>query len=616
MKAALALVTLLAGLAFGVGGLAATSEAAVATGSWGTLRGRVLDGETGLSVPCTVRITNAQGRTVTASASFTGGFRCDGQFAQRVPAGPTRVRVWRGFETKAEERVVEVPADGERDVRFRLERVVDLRQRGWYAGDSHVHMLHGEKTVPVDFDFVARSAQAEDLQYLSLAQAWTLDKPTPENLERELSARSRPDCVLTWNLEAPKNYYRGDAGRCLGHCWTLGMRGRTPAGDDAIQWLLRASAHDYESDKPSFANFESHRFIHAQGGAVFYSHPARWWIGPWGGQGGYPRQERMRVSNLAVELPLDTLLGPTFDGLDVMTSAGEFEANAMAFELWCLLLNHGYRVAATASSDSCFDRPGGANPGAVRTYTYIGDAFSLPAIARATAEGRTFATSGPLLVVSVAGQPPGTAFPADGSAREMRIEAWASGTDAKGLTRLEVLRNGASVRTNLFSPAIPSFATNILVADREPGWYCVRLFGGDVQRQRAISGAFFFDATPYQRPAPVPARVSITILDRATGQRLAASVTEVDFRGPQPVDGTKHFLAGGEGTITVPGWVRLRAEVPRYRPLTLSPFLDNPGLVNFITGLGAEDLLNWETFERVRALLSSGKLTFSLEKIP
>jgi hypothetical protein len=82
------------------------------------------------------------------------------------------------------------------------------------------------------------------------------------------------------------------------------------------------------------------------------SHPLRWWWGAWGGQGGYPRVERMRVSNLATELPLDTLLGPTYDGLDIITGAGEFEAKAGAFELWCLLLNHGYRLAGTGSSGS------------------------------------------------------------------------------------------------------------------------------------------------------------------------------------------------------------------------------------------------------------------------
>jgi len=45
-------------------------------------------------------------------------------------------------------------------------------------------------------------------------------------------------------------------------------------------------------------------------------------------------------------------------------------------ELWALLLNHGYRLAATASSDACFDRPGGGVPGSARTYTYLPNGFS------------------------------------------------------------------------------------------------------------------------------------------------------------------------------------------------------------------------------------------------
>jgi len=35
-------------------------------------------------------------------------------------------------------------------------------------------------------------------------------------------------------------------------------------------------------------------------------------MGAWGGRGGYPKRERMRVSNMAVELPLDTVIGPTY----------------------------------------------------------------------------------------------------------------------------------------------------------------------------------------------------------------------------------------------------------------------------------------------------------------
>jgi hypothetical protein len=598
----------------GLLGVATLARAAVADEDTGILRGLIIDADTGSPTPCSVAIMDAAGRVQRESASFQDGFRCDGHFTKRLTAGTARVRVWRGFETRAVERVVSVPARGETEIKVRLERAVDLRRRGWYAGDSHAHMIHGEKTIPVDFDFVALTARAEDLQYLSLAHAWAMDQPTPEKVEAALRALSRPDCVLTWNIEAPKNYLRGDAGKCLGHCWTLGMGGRTAAGADVIELLLAASAHDYESEKPSFANFESHQLIHAQSGATFYTHPARWWSGAWGGQGGYPKQEQMRISNMAVELPLDTILGPTFDGMDVLTGAGEWQANAMAFDLWCLLLNHGYRVAATASSDACFDRAGGAIPGSARTYTFLEGEFSLPAVARATVQGRTFVTSGPLLLASVDGQQPGSTFRADGRTRPLQVEAWASGVDSTGLTRVEIWRNGRPMQTNLYSPPVPNLNVLLSITERDSAWYCVRLFGGDPRRQRAISGAFFFDPQPHQPPPPATARVQVTLIDHASGERLSGSVREVAFHGPLPIEGASHLVAGEGTTVTVPGVARLRAEAPGFQPVTLSPFLDHPPLVNFITGLAAEDLLRWETFERARQLLGEVKLTFRLKR--
>jgi hypothetical protein len=598
---------------FGVN-LVQSQTASLTSNQFGTLSGKVIDAQTGRASPCTVIIVDSKNRTVIERESFTGGFRCDGEFTKRLPPGPTRVRVVRGFETRAVERALEVPAGGHVEIVIQLERFVDLRRRGWYGGDSHVHMVHGENTLPVDFDYVALTARAEDLRYMCLAQSWTLENPTPEKLDAELRRRSVRDCLLSWNLEAPKNYYRGDAGRCLGHCWMLGVSGRTPNGDNVIDALLQASAHDYQSEKPAYANFESHALIHSQGGAVFYTHPARWWMGAWGGKGGYQRQERMRVSNLAVELPLDTLLGPTFDGVDLITGPGEFEANAMAFELWCLLLNHGYRVAGTASSDACFDRAGGAIPGVVRTYAYASKNFSLPKVTRAIAHGATFVTSGPLLLAALDGQPPGGSFPANGKSHNLRIEAWASGTDSNGLSRVELVRNGQLAQAIPLSANASFFTTNLTISEVATAWYCVRAFGSDPQRQRAISGAFFLDGLDYRPPAPVPARIRIKLQDALTGRKLSGFVSEFSFLATRPLSRKKHSVATSEAVITAPGTVRLVAEVPGYNSQTLSPFLDNPELLNLIVGLSAEDLLKWETYEHVRSLLAETTLTFKLKK--
>ncbi len=577
------------------------------------LRGTVTDAVIGTPAACTVTITDAEGKTVIESAAFKGGFRCDGSFEKRLPAGRTRIRVTRGFETRAETRELLLQPGAATNVAFALARSADLRRRGWFAGDSHAHMIHGERTLPVDFGFVALTARAEDLHYLSLTHAWQLSDPTPERLDAELARRSTSACVLTWNVEAPKNYYKGDAGRCLGHCWSVGLRGRTAAGDDVIPLLLRASAADYQSDKPTFANFESHSLLHAQGGAVFYTHPLRWWTGPWGGQGGYPRQEKMRVSNMAVELPLDTLLGPTYDGLDVFTSGGEDGTNDKAFALWSLLLNHGYRVAATGSSDACFDRPGGAVPGSARTYTFLGKApFSLAAVAHATAAGRTFATSGPLLLAAVDQLPPGSALPADGKEHVLQIEAWSSGKDPSGLRQVEIFRNGQPFRSETINPPQAAWRTNLVLRETEAAWYCVRVSGGP-QGGRAVSGAFFFDPTPHRPPPAASCRVRVRIADATDGHPLDAALTEIFDVASTPRDGARHPVAGGQGTLDIPGTVRLRAEAPGYAPLTLSPVYDCPALVEAITRLEDHDLLDWETYERTRTLLSTIDLTFNLK---
>lgn len=577
------------------------------------LGGTVTDAATGAPAACTVSITDSAGVCVIETEAFKDGFRCDGTFEKRLPAGRTRLRVTRGFETRMESLVLDLAPGATTNVAIALTRAVDLRSRGWIAGDSHAHMIHGERTIPTDFAFVGLTARAEDLRYLSLAHAWQLDDPTPERLDAALAPHATPACALTWNIEAPKNYYTGDAGRCLGHCWTLGLRGRTANGADVIPLLQRASAADYESAKPTFANFESHALVRAQGGSIFYTHPLRWWTGPWGGQGGYPKQEKMRVSNMAVELPLDTLLGPTYDGLDVFTSGGEAAANDQAFRLWVLLLNHGYRVAATASSDACFDRPGGAVPGSARTYTYLGtEPFSLAAVARATTAGRTFATTGPLLLADLDGAPPGSAVTADGQKRTLRIEVWPSGKDSMGLRQIEILRNGHPFHTESFKAPQPAWQTNLVLRETASAWYCVRATGGP-QGGRAVSGAFFFDPVPHRPPPPAECSIHATIIDAANGRPLEATLTEVLDIASAPRDGASHRVIGGQSVFKIPGTVRLRAEAPGYAPLTLSPVYGCPALVEAITRLEDKDLLDWQTFERTRALLATIELAFTLK---
>lgn len=583
--------------------------------SFSRFRATIRDTATGEPTACSVKITTSGSKVIVRNESYLDGFRCDGSFDLRLPPGKTKIRISRGFETLAMDEEIQLAPGEERQRTYWLRKRVNLRELGWYGGDSHAHMIHGERDIEVNFDYIALAARAEDLQYLSLSHDWSIPNATPEQLQEAMDRVSSPECIVTWNLEVPKNYYQGDVGRCLGHGWSLGIRGRTSDQSNVIPILLAASAHDYEVEKPSFANFETHELIHSLGGYSFYTHPFRWWWGNWGGRAGYPRQEKMRISNMAVELPLDTLLGPTYDGVDVLTTAGERESNEKAFRLWMMLQNNGYRLAATASSDTTFDRRGGGHPGSVRTYTYLAEPFSLPGIFKATAAGATFATSGPLLVIDMDGTPPGSSLPIKQTPRILNIKAWASGQDAEGLKVVEIFRNGKIYRRAEMAEPGFSYDASFAITETTRAWYCVRVSGGNQNTQVAISGPFYIDSVPFQAPKPVRPRIRVRIEDAQTGVPLSGEIVEVKYLGPLQRTGPGHSVENGESILEIPGTVRLRAEAKGYLPVTLSPLFDSPELISRICGYTDDELGKWETFEELREMLDHLTLRFRMERI-
>jgi hypothetical protein len=80
--------------------------------------------------------------------------------------------------------------------------------------------------------------------------------------------------------------------------------------------------------------------------------------------------------------------------------------------------------------------------------------------------------------------------------------------------------------------------------------------------------------------------------------------------------GRSHVVAGGRLRLNIPATVRLRAEAEGFESRTLSPFFDHPELIREVTQLDAEALLDWKTYERVRAHLGEVPLTFRLRRAP
>lgn len=602
---------------------------AAALGFWGNalpaaegtavLSGRLLDRVSGRLLACRVTVKTPAGIVADPDQKFSPAPLRAGEFRFAVPPGEAWITVERGFDYESQTRHVVLAAGERRRLDFALKRVSPLRSRGWLCGDSHNHLAHGERRISVQFSDVALAGCAAGLDYLSVSQYWNVSANRYDVLDRacRLEPGKEPcgrDLSMTWNLEAPKNYYRGDASHCLGHGWTLGMRGSDRHGDDIVTPMLALNAHDYESGKTPVPNFEIHAWIHRLGGIVSYTHPCRWWRGKWGGEGGYPVEESKFISNIAQELPFDTLAGPTYDTLDVMMQPGEAEANRNALQLWFELLNHGYRIPATASSDSTFDNPGRGTPGRARVYTRLDGAFSWERIAQTMKAGRNFATNGPLIDFQVNGRGPGESVALAAPVLDVRLQAWASGEQGESLTRVEVLANGEILKTIALPPGRKSLRARFKIPAPRSGW-CIAIAYGHGAGRMAVANPVYF-GTPDERasvPAPVKALVTLEATDARTGAPVNGECEVFQMTGPAPETISKTAIRGGKLQLAVPATARVRVGVPGYRPLAKSIFLDDDAIREMILNLRVEALLNWGSFEKIRSLLGAVRLDFSLQ---
>ncbi|MDE3180487.1 MAG: carboxypeptidase regulatory-like domain-containing protein [Acidobacteriota bacterium] len=577
---------------------------------------RVIDAGAGLTMPCTVTIRTSSNSIVTENPDFMGGFRSSGRFEKAVPAGRTSVTVSRGFDYVAERRELTLLPGQRVHLTFRLQRQADLRKLGWYCGDSHVHMIHGERKYLVSFADAALAGRAAGLDYMSIAQNWNLPpgQVTPARLASICKRLSTPHFIFMWNMEEPKNYWRGDVTHCLGHCWELGMRGYTPRGRNAIHELLQMSEHDYESAKTPAPNFESQALIHSLGGIVVYTHPCRWWWGDWGGKGEYPAEEGKFISNLAQELPFDTVAGPTYDAIDILMQSWDQEDDRAAQLLWFMLLNKGYRMPATASTDASFDSPGSALPGAARVYTHVHGAPSISAIASAMKAGRNFVTTGPLLLLKIEGHQPGDVIRVlQPSQFQVNIRAWPSGMGGERLTRVELLRNG-EVEKEFPLNSKDEFNVTFNIRETGTAWYIARCFGSN-DLQTAITNPIYFEGADYKPPKPVQAHVTGVVTSPATGKRLNGEVEVIRMIGLTPSVLSAQKFEDNRFTLDAPATARLRIVVPGYKPVMKSVFMDFKPLLRMTLNMREAEITDWRTFEEFRHLLSNVKLTFHLQPL-
>ena len=448
-------------------------------GPMGTLRLSVTDAA-GAPMPARVSVLGPDGRSHAppdawhhADDGFDrarrrfeyGYFHTTGPATLTLRVGTYRIEVSRGPEYKVAMRSVEVAGDADPIVRIPLGVLDDLEGRGWYSGDLHVHMNYGG-AYRNDPTRLALQARAEDLHVVENLivnkegrvpdVAWFRPGPDPA---------SRPGTLIVHGEEFHTSFW-GHVG-LLGLTDHLLLPGYTAYANTGVATLQPTNARVFD-------------LARSQGAITGYVHP----------YDAYP-DPTDTTRRLTHALPVDLALGK----VDYYEAVGFVDDLMATADVWYRLLNCGFRLAAGAGTDAMANfaslrGPVGMNRVYVRSRAPLEHRRWLSAL-RA---GRSFATNGPLLGMTVDGVGLGGEVALPSGGREIAVTVRLRSNVP--VDHLELVMNGHVIEEVPLDPGGHSATATVRVPVDRSGWILLRA--------RGDSAAYpTLDVFPYGTTSPV-----------------------------------------------------------------------------------------------------------------
>jgi TolB protein len=384
----------------------------------GRVRIRVL-GPDGQPVAARIYLDASDGRHYTPDGLFHRSmmvfdrhyFHMSADVDVEVPAGRTSIEAIRGWEFVPKSVTVDVPAGGVETATIRLERLIDLPARGWYSGDSHVHDLH--QGFGLTHEAFFRQLVAEDLNvtHALIHMDGTRLMGRWGDLTGKPSVLSTPQHILQYAEE-----FRGG----LGHVGMIGL------SEFILPFVGGAGGTAYGQPALDHIYIEG---VHSQAGLGGFMHPYT----------SAPRTPQAAASTL---IALDLALG-FGDYYDIGALYSDELGSA---DFYYRLLNAGFKVPATGGTDNFSDVWLDPPPGSDRTFAHLAGPLSLQNWMDAVKRGRTFFSTGPLLLLQVDGREPGDEIALAATApTAMRVKA--DLVSIVPVETLEILVNGDVVQT-------------------------------------------------------------------------------------------------------------------------------------------------------------------------
>jgi hypothetical protein len=338
-------------------------------------------------------------------------FSFDGRFVIEVPASTAVVHVERGKEYRPTDKEIAVQPDQTINIDITLERWINMSKEGWYSADMHCHFGLGNPAV------LKQLALADDINFEPLLTLWNHQTKLPADgswpsWPGNSSIYADPTHIVTFRNQEIERI-GGEAFESTGALLMFGLTRpvKMPLGnnrypcDAVLGRMAKESSPEcvIDTDKPIWGEnvigvalglFDSVQVCHNH-----YHREATIPIG-WGMAGADiedGRKEGPSTTSLRDKLGTPAHAGP--NGPDRVLG-GQDELFHRTNSTYYRFLNCGFKLAATGGSAM------GVMPvplGYSRTYAKLDGPLTEASYLKAIRAGRTFATSGPMLILTADG---------------------------------------------------------------------------------------------------------------------------------------------------------------------------------------------------------------------
>ncbi len=390
-------------------------------------------------------------------------FSCDGDFEIALPPGEAVIHVERGSEYVPQDLPITLTPDEPARLNVELSRWINMNEEGWYSADMHVHFGRGAPHI------IEQLARADDVNVVPMLTYWNEWQPQwPAAAAGRTISLPGQRLITLGNQEIER--IGGGPYESVGALLIFGLRQpvyvpdatRTSPPDAMLARLAREMSPDcvIDTDKPVWGEnvvgvalglFDSVQVCHNH----------------------YHRDDTMPVCCGMADSDIEPRAVPAEDELFWRTNL-----------TWYRWLNCGFRLTATGGSAiGVMPVPLGYN----RTYARVTGVLNESNYLAAIRAGKTFATSGPMLSLTVSGQGPGgTVNYAGGTAPlpvAMRVRS------IQPLEVLELIVNGEVVDRSELSRVKPAPVlderVNTSLSPKRSGWVAARaLFRAPDRRLR------------------------------------------------------------------------------------------------------------------------------------